>query len=150
MEDCIFCEIIAGRSPASIIYEDGVALVLMTIKPVNPGHAMVIPKKHYASMGEMDEQTGSHLFKITMRTAQAIRQSGVKCEGINLFLADGEAAYQDVFHVHRHVFPRFDEDPFNIKVDWNGKPSRDELDEIAEKIKNAYEEIWGYVEKSET
>ena len=150
MEDCIFCEIIAGRSPASIIYEDDVALVLMTIKPVNPGHAMVIPKKHYASMGEMDEQTGSHLFKITMRTAQAIRQSGVKCEGINLFLADGEAAYQDVFHVHMHVFPRFDGDPFNIKVDWDDKPSRDELDEIAGKINKAYKNLWGSVEKNET
>ena len=142
MENCIFCEIIAGKAPSSIIFEDEIVLVLMTIGPVNTGHAMVIPKKHFANMAEMDEKTGAHLFKVTMRTAQAIRESGVKCEGINLFLADGEAAFQDVFHFHMHVFPRYQGDPFKVIANWDEKPSRDELDEIAGKIAKAYRKLW--------
>lgn len=142
MENCIFCEIIAGKAPSSIIFEDEIVLVLMTIGPVNTGHAMVIPKKHFANMAEMDEETGAHLFKVTMRTAHAIRESGVKFEGINLFLADGEAAFQDVFHLHMHVFPRYQGDPFKIIANWDEKPSRDELDEIAGKIAKAYRKLW--------
>lgn len=142
MENCIFCEIIAGKAPSSIIFEDEIVLVLMTIGPVNTGHAMVIPKKHFANMAEMDEETGAHLFKVTMRTAQAIRESGVKCEGINLFLADGEAAFQDVFHLHMHVFPRYQGDPFKVIANWDEKPSRDELDEIAGKIAKVYRKLW--------
>ena len=114
----------------------------MTIGPVNTGHAMVIPKKHFANMAEMDEDTGAHLFKVTMRTAQAIRESGAKCEGINLFLADGEAAFQDVFHIHIHVIPRYQGDTFKVIANWDDKPSRDELDEIAGKIAKAYRKLW--------
>ena len=143
MEKCIFCKIIAGKSPSSVIFEDDVVLVLMTIGPINPGHVMVIPKKHSSCLAEMEEETGAHLFKVTMRTAQAIRESSVKCEGINLFLADGKAAFQDVFHVHMHVIPRFVGDPFKIMANWEDKPSRDELDEIAGKIEKAYEKLWG-------
>ena len=99
---------------------------------------MVIPRRHYAYMRDMDEDTGMHLFKITLRMEQAIRSSGVRCEGINLFLADGEAAFQKVFHLHMHVFPRFKGDPFKIEADWSAKPPREELDRIAGQIKEAY------------
>ena len=143
MEDCVFCQIVAGESPASVFYEDELALGLMTIEPVNPGHGMIIPKRHAASLAELDEETGRHLWTVTQRTAAAIRESGLKCEGINLFLADGEAAFQDVFHFHMHVFPRFEGDPFKIDADWDTKPSRDELDLAAEQIKAAYDHIWG-------
>ena len=98
--------IIVGNAPASTVYEDDTVVAIMTIGPVNPGHVMIIPRRHYVYMGDMDEQTGMHLFKITLRMEQAIRTSGVRCEGINLWLADGQAAGQDVFHLHMHVFPR--------------------------------------------
>jgi diadenosine tetraphosphate (Ap4A) HIT family hydrolase len=101
--DCIFCQIIDGKAEVSTAYEDDTVIAIMTIGPINPGHMMVIPRKHFASMRDMDEDTGMHLFKITLRMEQAIRNSGVRCEGINLFLADGEAALQDVFHLHMHV-----------------------------------------------
>src|SRR5438552_14500159 len=114
MNDCIFCDIVGGNSPVSAFYEDDVVLGLMTIGPVTPGHAMVIPRKHFPYLSDMDEQTGNHLFTITQRTAAAIRASGVKCEGVNLFLADGEAAFQEVFHLHMHVFPRYGGDGFKI------------------------------------
>ena len=78
-----------------------------------------------------------HLFKVTMQMAKALRHSGLQCEGINLFFADGEAAFQDVFHVHMHVFPRFQGDPFKIHANWEIKPSRQELEEIAGRIRRA-------------
>jgi diadenosine tetraphosphate (Ap4A) HIT family hydrolase len=143
MEDCIFCQIIAGESPASVIYEDDIVLGLMTIGPVTTGHAMIIPKEHAACLADMDEGTGRHLWTITQRTAAAIRASGLRCEGINLFLADGEAAFQEIFHVHMHVFPRYEGDPFKLEADWNVKPSRDELDRVAVQIRLAYDRLWG-------
>lgn len=107
MNDCVFCDIIAGNLPASVVYEDSTVMAIMDISPVNLGHVIVIPKKHIPYMADMDEDTGAHLFKITMRIQKSIRGSGVRCEGINLFLADGEAAFQDVFHLHLHIIPRF-------------------------------------------
>ena len=139
MENCVFCQITAGESPASIFYEDDIVVGLMTIGPVTSGHAMIIPKQHAASLADMDENTGRHLWTITQRTAAAIRKSGVKCEGINLFFADGEAAFQEIFHVHMHVFPRFQGDQFKLVADWSQKPSRDELDRIAQQIERAYD-----------
>ena len=143
MENCIFCDIISGKSPASIVYQDDIVIAIMDIHPVNTGHLMVIPKKHVAYMSEMDEDTGMHMFKIAMRLQRAIRDSGLKCEGINLFLADGEAAFQDVFHTHLHVFPRFKGDDFKINADWSVNPPQTELDQIAQKINDSYKLVWG-------
>lgn len=117
-------------------------IAIMDLHPVNAGHVLVIPKKHAASLAEMDEQTGMHVFRIAQRTAAAIRESGLKCEGINLFLADGEAAFQEVFHIHLHVFPRFEGDSFKISADWERAP-RQELDAAALKIREAYDRLWG-------
>jgi histidine triad (HIT) family protein len=142
-DHCIFCEIVAGGAPASVIYSDDVCLALLTIGPVNTGHSMVIPKRHAAYLADLDEETGAHLFRVAMRLAQAIRQSGLRCEGINLFLADGEAAFQDVFHVHLHVFPRYHGDPFRIEADWSIKPPREELDRVADQIRASYQALWG-------
>jgi len=143
MSNCIFCEIIAGKASASIVYQDDLVIAVMDIQPVNPGHLMIIPKQHIASMDEMDENIGMHLFRIAMRLEQSIRKSGVRCEGINLFLADGESAFQEIFHLHLHVFPRFKGDSFKIDADWSVNPSRQELDEVAKKINKAYTSLRG-------
>jgi len=139
MEDCVFCRIIKGIAPASIIYADGKVAAIMDIQPVNPGHVLIIPKAHAAQLSKLDEETGAHMFKIAMRIAKALRHSSIKCEGIDLFLADGEAAFQEVFHVHLHVIPRFNGDGFEIKIgpNYGLKPDRKELDRIAEKIREA-------------
>ena len=142
MDDCIFCQIIAGKSPASIFYEDNLVIGFMDLGPVTPGHSMIIPKQHAACLADLDEDTGRHMWTITHRTAAAMRESGVQCEGINLFLADGEAAFQEIFHVHMHVFPRFEGDSFKIDANWNEKPSRAELDQIAIQINIAYDRLW--------
>ena len=141
MSECIFCDLIAGKLPVSIAYEDDIVIAVMDISPVNPGYLMVIPKKHILCITDMDEETGAHLFRVTMRIQMAIRKSGVRCEGVNLFLADGEAAFQEVFHLHMHVIPRFKGDSFKISADWSVKPSREELDDTAARIHRAYKRL---------
>ncbi len=139
MDDCVFCRIVNGIEPASVVYSDNEVLAFVDTTPVNPGHLLVIPKVHAAQLSELDPETGGHMFKVAMRIAEASRRSGIKCEGVNLFLADGEAAFQDVFHVHLHVIPRFSGDRFGLKLGpkYGIRPDRKELDEIAGKIGTA-------------
>lgn len=111
----------------------------MDIQPVNPGHVLVIPKAHASGLSDLDEETGAHMFKVGMRLADAVKRSGVKCEGINLLLSDGRAAFQEIFHVHLHVIPRFEGDNLRISFGrkYSVKPERNELDRIASKIRAA-------------
>jgi histidine triad (HIT) family protein len=133
--DCIFCAIVAGQAPASRVYEDAQVLAFLDIQPVNPGHILVIPKVHWPSLATLDPDVGMQLFRVGQQLAGALRESGLQCEGVNLFLADGAAAFQDVFHTHLHVIPRFTGDSFKIKADWTSRPARVELDDVAEKIR---------------
>jgi diadenosine tetraphosphate (Ap4A) HIT family hydrolase len=137
--DCVFCAIVAGEEQASIVHEDDDTLAFMTIGPVTPGHLMVIPKRHAPYLADLDEQTGARIFVVAMHLAQALRKSGLRCEGINLFLADGEAAFQEIFHAHLHVFPRFAGDSFRIDADWLVHPTRKELEANAARIRGALE-----------
>ena len=136
-ERCVFCAIVAGSEPASVVYEDAVALVFLTIGPVNPGHLLITPKLHVRYLAEMDEETGAHLFRVAMRMERALRGSGLRCEGVNLFLADGEAAFQEVFHLHLHLFPHFAGDQFTISAAWSVRPSRAALDAVVARIRAA-------------
>jgi len=138
MSDCVFCDIAAGTAPASIVYQDDATLAFMDISTLNRGQLVVIPKKHLPYLSDMDETTGMQFFKATMRVCRAIRNSGIECDGINLFLADGEAAGQEVFHVHFLVIPRLKGDSMKVNGNWTN-PDRDELDEIAVKIRRACE-----------
>jgi len=139
MPDCIFCGILDGSAEASVVYKDEIVTAFMDIQPVNLGHVLVIPNHHTAHLADLDPHTGGHMFQIAQRVAAAIRQTEVKCEGVNLFLADGEAAGQDVFHVHLHVFPRYAGDGFGLKFgpDYEQLPSRENLDGMAGKIRLA-------------
>jgi len=142
VNNCVFCALVAGEREASVVYEDERLLGFMDLHPVNPGHVLLVPKEHATAMADVDEDTGVHVFRIAMRMQQAIRRSDVRCEGINLFVADGEAAFQDVFHFHLHVIPRFEGDPFKIEANWKEAP-RSELDRAATSICTSYEELWG-------
>ena len=133
MGDCVFCEIVEGNSPASSVFQDETCIVLMDTEARNPGHMLVVPKEHSASLSELEPDIGAHLFKVGQHVANAVRLSNVRCEGVNLFLNDGEVAGQDVFHVHLHVLPRFEGDGVGFKGS-KGEPSREELDGIAEDI----------------
>jgi len=134
LNNCIFCKIIGGAIPASVVYEDEHALAFMDINPVNPGHTLVVPKAHFQEVGEMDEAIGAHLFKVAMRVEKALRKSGLRCEGINILQNNGAAAFQDVMHVHLHVIPRYRGD--DLKVHWGAKSAeRQDLEEAAKSIK---------------
>lgn len=137
MNECAFCYIMAGKAKASYVYQDELCIAIMDIQPVNPGHVLVIPIEHHPLISEYPNKTILHLFDVSVRIVNAIRNSGVRCDGINMFLADGEAAGQDIFHTHLHIFPRYQGDSFKIAADWQ-KAERQQLDEIASKIKLAY------------
>jgi histidine triad (HIT) family protein len=109
----------------------------MDIQPVNPGHLLVVPNRHAPYLSDLEVEEGAQIFRVGQRLAAALRKSGVKCEGVNFFIADGEAAGQEVFHVHLHVFPRFSGDGFGLKLPpgYTDRPERKELDEIAVRIR---------------
>jgi len=112
---CVFCRIVAGELPGTFVYRDERCAAFMDIKPVNPGHLLVVPLNHATQLADLDGAAAAHLMEVGHRLAGALRGSGLRCEGVNFFLADGEAAGQEVFHVHLHVFPRFQGDGFGLR-----------------------------------
>jgi len=108
----------------------------MDIHPASRGDLLVIPKVHATSLEDIDEALLAHLFRVVHLLARALRRSGLPCEGVNLFLADGEAAGQTVFHLHVHVFPRTADDQFHLEVRWQER-SRAALDDDAAQVRAA-------------
>ena len=143
MSECVFCRIIEGALPSSMVYRDDVCCAFMDIQPVNPGHLLVVPREHSACLSKLNPETGSHLFAVAQRLAAALYSAGAgggpRCEGVNLFLADGSAAGQDVFHVHLHVIPRYAGDGFGFRFGphYAHRPPRSELDGVAGAIRAA-------------
>lgn len=133
MTDCVFCRVLAGDLPVSLVYRDDQAAAFMDIQPVNPGHLLVVPTQHRAYLADIDGETAAHLMRVGHSLAAVLRAGAVRCEGVNMFLADGEVAMQEVFHVHLHVFPRFVGDGFGLRFgpDYKKLPPREELDRIA-------------------
>jgi len=138
---CVFCAIVRGTAQSSIVYADDAVVAFMDIQPVNEGHVLVVPRAHAAQLSELDGETGAHLFRVAMRLSEAIRKSGVRCEGLNCVLADGEAAGQEVFHVHLHLIPRFRGDGFGFRFgpEYGVQPDRARMDEVAAGICQALE-----------
>lgn len=136
MENCIFCKIVNGDLPSSKIYEDKDLLAFLDIQPVNKGHVLIVPKQHKELMAELDDKILGRMIVLSKKVNQAMRKSEVQPEGINLFLADGKAAGQEVFHAHLHVIPRFKNDGFGFVFPegYTDKPPRHELDLIGQKI----------------
>ena len=145
MGECVFCSILAGVLPASMVYQDELCCAFLDIQPVNPGHLLVIPLKHAASLSELDPETGSHMFAVAQRLAAALYRTdsnpgdGPSCQGVNLVLADGSVAGQEVFHVHLHVIPRFAGDGFGFRFGprYAQRPQRSDLDRVAGEIRAA-------------
>ena len=137
MGDCVFCDIVKGESPASFIYQDDAVIAFMDIQPVNPGHVLVVPRLHHELMGEYDDLTLGRTWRVVQRVDQALRRSGAPCEGINLLVADGEAAFQDVPHFHVHVIPRVTGDGFGLTFppSYENMPPRTQLDAWAAAIR---------------
>ena len=136
MSTCVFCDILAGKLPSSVVFKDDLCWAFMDIQPVNPGHVLIIPTYHAPSLAELGGESGAHMFRIAQPIAAALRDSGLRCEGVNFFLADGEVAGQEVFHVHLHVFPRYTGDGFGLRFgpEYGNRPTRAQLDAVAGEI----------------
>lgn len=143
MAECPFCRIIAGDIPGSFVYRDEICSAIMDIQPINAGHLLVMPNEHFEDLASVPPDTASHIFLIAQKLAGAVRNSGVECEGINLFLADGKVAMQTVPHIHLHVIPRYEGDGFALQFSprYAELPVREELDSNAFHIKQALGEI---------
>jgi histidine triad (HIT) family protein len=137
MNTCIFCDILTGRNPAVFIHRDNLCAAFMDIHPVNPGHVLVVPVRHAAMLSELDDDIAGHLLSVARRVDVALRSSGIKCEGVNLYLADGRTAGQEVMHVHLHVIPRFSGDGHHLRFSpaYFSRPSAAELEKNAELIR---------------
>ncbi len=121
------------------MFRDEQVTVFMDINPVNPGHLLVVPNKHAAGIDDVPEAVCARMFIVGRWMARALRQSGLRCEGVNLYLADGAAAGQDVFHSHLHVIPRFQGNTgsLHLQADFSAAASRQELDAHAEVIRGS-------------
>jgi histidine triad (HIT) family protein len=147
MTGCIFCDILAGQVPASFVYRDDICTAFMDIQPVNTGHLLVVPNRHATCLADastgsaqvLPPETGAQMFRVAQQLAAALRRSGVRCEGVNIFLADGSAAGQEVFHVHLHVIPRWVGDGFGLRFGpvYGTRPPRAELEQVAQRIRTA-------------
>ena len=128
MDTRVFCGILAGRLPASVVMRDAGCTAFMEIQPLNVGHVLVGADDHAASLTDLPEDVGARLFRTAQKVA-ALYEGGLGWEGVNLFLADGEAAGREVPHIHLHVIPRFEGDGFGLTFgpDYTDGPNREEL-----------------------
>lgn len=133
---CIFCAIVERSAEASIVFEDETVVVFMDRYPVTPGHLLVVPRVHAVGLEDIDEATSAHVWSVGHDMARALRRSGMRCEGINVFLCDGKAAFQTVFHFHLHIIPRYPGDGWRI-THGTAERERSLLDSDAQAIKAA-------------
>lgn len=132
-ENCIFCKIANGDIPAATIYEDEQFRVILDLGPASRGHALILPKNHFADLLALDEETSSKVLALAAKIGAAMKKS-LGCAGFNLVQNNGEAAGQTVFHFHMHVIPRYEGGP--KMVSWEPEsPSGEELAELAGQIK---------------
>ena len=131
-DDCIFCKIAAGEIPSKTIYEDEKYRVILDLGPATRGHALILPKNHYANLFELPEEDAKEVICLAKKMA-TIMKDKLGCDGFNLVQNNGEAAGQTVFHFHMHLNPRYEND--GQEIGWKpGSPSQDELEEIKKQI----------------
>ncbi len=125
-DDCIFCKIVAGDLPATIVDEDERTLAFMDISPATRGHALVIPRAHVSDLHEIGADDLQACVVAAQRLAGRARER-LGADGVNLINSCGAAAWQTVFHFHVHVVPRYVGDP--LELPW--VPAPGDMDEIA-------------------
>lgn len=132
--DCLFCKIVAGEVPVEKVYEDEDILAFLDIKPINPGHTLIIPKEHYENIFDAPEAVFEKMATGTKKMALALK-IGLNADNINIGMNNGPFAGQLVPHAHIHVMPRHEGDGYEA---WHGKHYQEGvMKEIADKIKNA-------------
>jgi len=104
-EECVFCAIAQGRAQASIVCENDFVLAAVDIRQFHPGHTLVIPRQHFHDVRELDDTTGAALMAMVSRVTRAVARAFPN-QGLSLWHSIGEAAFQEVPHLHIHVHPR--------------------------------------------
>ncbi|MBP3198079.1 MAG: HIT family protein [Butyrivibrio sp.] len=134
MGDCIFCKIANGEIPSNTIFEDENFRVILDNGPATKGHALVLPKKHYADLFEIPEETLAGAVKTAKKVAANMKDK-LGCDGLNLVQNNGAAAGQTVMHFHLHIIPRYENDGQSIL--WKPtSPTPEELMAVKETILN--------------
>jgi histidine triad (HIT) family protein len=134
-QKCTFCDIIHGAGEVSLCYEDADAIAFMDIQPVNSGHVLVAPKRHFESLEDLPPEIAMHLFEVALQLEPAVRKV-TNAQGMNMVVNSGRAAGQDVFHYHVHLIPRRVGDGFDIPLPFPGSEmqNRMQLDACAARI----------------
>lgn len=130
--NCIFCKIANGEIPSKTLYEDDKFRVILDLGPATKGHALILPKEHYADLYELPDETAGEVMKLAKKLAAQMTER-LGCEGFNLVQNNGELAGQTVFHFHMHLIPRYKED--GQKIGWKPQEvSQEELEAVREQI----------------
>jgi histidine triad (HIT) family protein len=127
---CVFCQIIRKDAPASIVYEDEYVAAFLSNRPVNEGHSLVVPKRHYDNIFEIPEDEAAYLFKVAKRVAEAVKEA-TGTEAIRIVQNNGKDAAQVIFHLHVHVIPMKPQNQFRREIDLR---TIEQLEQDAEKI----------------
>lgn len=131
--NCIFCDIINGIEKAEILFEDNSTIAFLDIRPLNFGHSLVIPKKHYENFFDVDETDLHHVINATQFMTNAIKKS-LNPDGINIISNNGSSAGQTIYHFHFHIIPRFKNDHFTFRPQFKDY-TEGLMKEFAEKIR---------------
>lgn len=127
-ENCIFCKIANGDIPSKFLYEDDEFKVILDLGPATKGHALILPKNHYANLYELPDETASKVMLLAKKMATDMTEK-LKCDGFNLVQNNGKAAGQTVFHFHLHLIPRYEDD--GQTLGWKPmEPAQEELEDI--------------------
>jgi len=124
--DCLFCKIVAGELPATVVDSDDQTIAFMDINPATRGHALVVPRRHSEDLLTVPVDDLAACAAAAQRLAGRAKER-LGCDGVNLLNSCGRAAWQTVFHFHVHVIPRYDDDP--LRLPW--VPGPGDPDEIA-------------------
>lgn len=111
--NCIFCKIAGGEIPSATLYEDADFRVIMDISPASKGHALILPKEHYANLYELPDELAAKVLVLAKNMITKLKDI-VGCDGYNVLQNNGEVAGQTVFHFHMHLIPRYENDEVNI------------------------------------
>ena len=125
--DCIFCKLAGGEIPTATLYEDDDFRVILDQGPATKGHALILPKKHYANIYELPEEVAARAMVLAKKMAGVMTEA-LKCDGFNLVQNNGTSAGQTVFHFHMHIIPRYEDGP--CMVSWT--PGKAEPEELAD------------------
>ncbi len=130
---CIFCKIANGEIPSSTIYEDEDFRVFLDLGPAARGHALIVPKEHYANIYELEDTLCSRVFLLAKKLALHMTEV-LHCDGFNIMQNNGAVAGQTVFHFHLHLIPRYEGDKAGIR--WNpGSAKPEELAKLVEMLR---------------